>query len=150
MESRDNASVFLSRPHTITFGTIFLAGLRSDEGMISVLAHELMHIADGDHDSLRMLVNSVGSKAADLTGLDIRGQRSEELTCDLIGAMAVKSYIEDTPSYESISRRLARSIEHNCVDIDEGDDDHLSPRSTLRALLALNPTLVKTLVNDQL
>src|SRR5215203_1096769 len=47
MDSRDNASVFLSRPHVITFGTIFLAGLRSDEGMISVLAHELMHIADG-------------------------------------------------------------------------------------------------------
>ena len=148
MESRDNASVFLSRPHTITFGTIFLAGLRSDEGMISVLAHELMHIADGDHDSLRMLVSSVGSKAADLTGMDIRGQRSEELTCDLIGAMAVKSYIEDTPSYESVSRRLARSIEHNCVDIDEGDDDHLSPRSTLRALLALNPTLVRSLISD--
>ena len=150
MESRDNASVFLSRPHTITFGTIFLAGLRSDEGMISVLAHELMHIADGDHDSLRMLVSSIGSKAADLTGLDIRGQRSEELTCDLIGAMSVKSYIEDTPSYESIARRIARSIEHNCVDVDEGDDDHLSPRNTLRALLALNPTLVRSLVNDQL
>src|SRR6185369_11203029 len=33
MESRDNASVYLSRPHVITFGTIFLAGLRSDEGM---------------------------------------------------------------------------------------------------------------------
>jgi hypothetical protein len=62
--------------------------------------------------------------------------------------MAVKSYIEDTPSYESISRRLARSIEHNCVDIDEGDDDHLSPRSTLRALLALNPTLVRSLISD--
>jgi predicted Zn-dependent protease len=56
MDSRDNASVFLSRPHVITFGTIFLAGLRSDEGMISVLAHELMHIADGDNDSLRPLV----------------------------------------------------------------------------------------------
>ena len=40
MDSRDNASVYLSRPHVITFGTIFLAGLRSDEGMISVLAHE--------------------------------------------------------------------------------------------------------------
>src|SRR5215213_5990943 len=35
MDSRDNASVYLSRPHVITFGTIFLAGLRSDEGMIS-------------------------------------------------------------------------------------------------------------------
>jgi hypothetical protein len=149
MESRDNASVFLSRPHSITFGTIFLAGLRSDEGMISVLAHELMHIADGDNDSLRVLVMAVGSKAASLTGFELQGQRSEELTCDLIGAMAVKAFVTETPGYESIARRLSRSVEHNCVDIDEGDDDHLSPRSTLRALLALNPLLVHSLVTDQ-
>jgi hypothetical protein len=64
--------------------------------------------------------------------------------------MAVKSYIADTPGYESIARRMARSIEHNCVDVDEGDDDHLSPRNTLRALLALNPTLVRSLISDQL
>jgi hypothetical protein len=150
MESRDNASVFLSRPHTITFGTIFLAGLRSDEAMISVLAHELMHIADGDRDSLRSLVTAIGTKAADLTGMDIRGQRSEELTCDLIGAMAVRAYVSDSPDYESIARRLSRSVEHNCVELDEGDEDHLSPRNTLRALLALNPALVRQLLNDQL
>ena len=149
MESRDNASVFLSRPHTITFGTLFLAGLRSDEGMISVLAHELMHIADGDHDSLRLLVSAVGNKATLLTGLDLRGQRSEELTCDLVGAMAVRAYVADTPAYESISRRLSRSIEHNCVDIDEGDEEHLSPRNTIRALLSLNPVLVRELINDR-
>ena len=81
---------YLSRPHVITFGTIFLAGLRSDEGMISVLAHELMHIADGDNDSLRPLVSAVGKKASELTGLDVHGQRGEEITCDLIGAMAVR------------------------------------------------------------
>ena len=149
MESRDNASVFLSRPHVITFGTIFLAGLRSDEGMISVLAHELMHIADGDNDSLRPLVTAVGNKASDLTGLDIHGQRGEEITCDLIGAMAVRTYIADTPGYESIARRLARSIQHNCVELDEGDEDHLSPRNTIRALLALNPVLVRELINDR-
>ena len=149
MDSRDNASVFLSRPHVITFGTIFLAGLRSDEGMISVLAHELMHIADGDNDSLRPLVAAVGNKASDLTGMDIHGQRSEEITCDLIGAMAVRSYITDTPGYESIARRSARSIQHNCVDVDEGDEDHLSPRDTIRALLALNPVLVRELINDR-
>jgi hypothetical protein len=148
MDSRDNASVFLSRPHTITFGTIFLAGLRSDEAMISVLAHELMHIADGERDGLRMLVLAVGAKASGLTGMDIRGQRSEELTCDLIGAMAVRAFVADTPGYESISRRLSRSIEHNCVDVDEGDEDHLSPRSTIRALLALNPALVRELINE--
>ena len=149
MESRDNASVFLSKPHMITFGTIFLAGLRSDEGMISVLAHELMHIADGDSDSLRPLVAAVGARASDLTGLDIRGQRGEEITCDLIGAMAARAYVASNPGYESIARRLARSIQHNCVEQDEGDDDHLSPRNTIRALLALNPVLVRELINDR-
>lgn len=149
MESRDNASVFLSRPHVITFGTIFLAGLRSDEGMISVLAHELMHIADGDNDSLRLLVSAVGRRASDLTGLDTRAQRGEEITCDLIGAMAVRAYITNTPGYESIARRVARSIQHNCVELDEGDEDHLSPRNTIRALLALSPVLVKELINDR-
>ena len=149
MESRDNASVYLSRPHMITFGTLFLAGLRSDEGMISVLAHELMHIADGDNDSLRALVVAVGTKASDLTGLDVHGQRGEEITCDLVGAMAVRAYIVNTPDYESIARRLARSIQHNCVELDEGDEDHLSPRNTIRALLALNPRLVHELINDR-
>ncbi len=149
MESRDNASVFLSRPHTITFGTIFLAGLRSDEGMISVLSHELMHIADGDSDSLRPLVSAVGNKASELTGLDIRGQRGEELTCDLIGAMAVRAFVADTPGYESLARRIARSVQHNCVDLDEGDEDHLSPRNTIRALLAINPVLVRELIYDR-
>jgi ribosomal protein L29 len=149
MDSRDNASVFLSRPHVITFGTIFLAGLRSDEGMISVLAHELMHIADGDNDSLRALVGAVGNRASDLTGLDIHGQRGEEVTCDLIGAMAVRAYIVSTPDYESIRKRLARSVQHNCVELDEGDEDHLSPRNTIRALLALNPGLVRELIDDR-
>ena len=149
MESRDNASVFLSRPHVITFGTLFLAGLRSDEGMISVLAHELMHIADGENDSLRPLVTAVGNKASDLTGLDVRGQRAEEITSDLIGAMASRAYVGSTPGYESIARRLARSIQHNCVELDEGDEDHLSPRNTIRALLALNPVLVRELINDR-
>jgi hypothetical protein len=149
MDSRDNASVFMSRPRVITFGTLFLAGLRSDEGMISVLAHELMHIGDGDNDSLRPLVTAVGNRASDLTGLDVHGQRGEEITCDLIGAMAVREYVGDTPGYESIARRLARSIQHNCVELDEGDEDHLSPRNTIRALLALKPVLVRELINDR-
>jgi len=149
MESRDNASVYLSKPHVITFGTIFLAGLRSDEGMISVLAHELVHIADGDNDSLRALVAAVGNKASDLTSLDIHGQRGEEVMCDLVGAMAVRAYILNTPGYESVARRLARSVQHNCVELDEGDEDHLSPRNTIRALLALNPGLVRELINDR-
>jgi hypothetical protein len=144
--SRDNASVFLKNPHTIVFGTIFLAGLRSDEGIISVLAHELVHIADGNDDTLRLLFRAVGNRASRLTGMKIYGQRAEELTCDLVGTLAARSYVATAPSYESLPRRISRSLEHNCVELDEGDDDHLSPRNTIRALLALNPSLSRELV----
>lgn len=146
VDSRDNASVFLRNPHTIVFGTIFLAGLPSDEGIISVLAHELVHIADGSEDSLGLLFRGVGNRASNLTGLQIHDQRAEELTCDLVGTLAARSYVASTPSYDALPRRISRSLEHNCVDQDEGDDDHLSPRNTIRALLALDPVLARQLV----
>ena len=146
VDSRDNASVFLRNPRTIIFGTIFLAGLPSDEGILSVLAHELLHIADGNEDSLNLLFREVGNRASNLTGMKIHNQRAEELTCDLVGTMATRSFVASTPSYEPLARRIARSLEHNCVDKDEGDDDHLSPRNTIRALLALNPELSSELV----
>jgi hypothetical protein len=146
VDSRDNASVFMKNPHTIVFGTIFLAGLPSDEGIISVLAHELVHIADGSEDSLNPLFRAVGNRASKLTGLQIHDQRAEELTCDLVGTLSARSYVSNSPSYEPLARRLSRSLEHNCVTQDEGDDDHLSPRNTIRALLALNPTLSRALV----
>jgi hypothetical protein len=141
VELRDNASVILSTPRTIYFGTIFLAGLQSDEGMVSVLAHELTHIADGREDSLHPLFRLVGRRAATLTGMRIAGRRPEELTCDLVGAMVARSYIERTPGKEALARRLARAIEHNCVEEDGTDEAHLSPRNTMRALLSLDPTL---------
>ena len=146
MASRDNASVFLRRPQTITFGTIFLAGLPSDEAMISVLAHELVHIADGDGDSLRVLFRTVGNRASDLTGMRIRAQRAEELTCDVVGAMAARAFVSETPDYSPLPRRISRAVQHNCVEDDEGDEDHLSPRNTIRALLALSPSLAHEIV----
>ena len=146
VDSRDNASVFLKNPRTIVFGTIFLAGLPSDEGIISVLAHELVHLADGNEDSLRQLFRAVGNRASNLTGMKIHEQRAEEVTCDLVGTLAVSSYVSSSPSYEPLPRRVSRSLAHNCVEQDEGDDDHLSPRSTIRALLSLNPTLSRELV----
>ncbi len=146
MDSRDNASVFLKRPRTITFGTIFLAGLPSDEAMISVLAHELAHIADGDRDSLRSLFRAIGQRASGLLGMRIYNQRAEELACDLVGTMATRAFVADSPSYEPLQRRVARAVEHNCVEEDEGDEDHLSPRNTIRALLALRPDLAHELI----
>jgi len=138
VDARDNASVVLREPHTIQFGTIFLAGLRSDEGMISVLSHELTHIADGQSDSLRPLFQVVARRAAPRTGLSITGQRQEELVCDLVGVMAAREFIQSNASWEPVVRRLSRAIEHNCVTDDASDDDHLSPRSTIRALFSLD------------
>ena len=146
LESRDNASVLLHNPKTIIFGTIFLAGLPSDEGIISVLSHELVHIADGEEDSLSLLFERVGNRASSLTAMTIQDQRAEELTSDLVGVLAARAYVNQAPNYEPLPRRISRSLAHNCVDQDEGDEDHLSPRSTIRALLALNPTLSRELV----
>jgi hypothetical protein len=146
IDARDNASVFLRSPHTITFGTIFLAGLKSDEGMVSVLSHELVHIADGDGDSLRPLFRAVGARASNLTGFKVRDQRAEELTCDLVGTLAVQSFIISSPNYDALPRRLARSIEHNCVEEDDSDEEHLSPRNTLRAILTLDANLRRGMI----
>ncbi len=148
VDSRDNASVLLRDPRVIDFGTIFLAGLRSDEAMISVLAHELTHIASGQADSLRPLFRAIARRAAARTGLRIQGQRAEELGCDLVGVMAARAFIKQMPSWEPPSRRLARAFEHNCVDDDASDEDHLSPRSTIRALFALDVSLASEELSD--
>lgn len=141
VDARDNASVALREPRTIEFGTIFLAGLKSDEAMISVLAHELTHIASGPSDSLRPLFRAIGKRAAGRTGLRIQGQRAEELSCDLVGAIAAREFIKQNASWEPLPRRIARALEHNCVDDDASDEDHLSPRNTIRALFALDISL---------
>ena len=148
VDSRDNASVLLREPRAIEFGTIFLAGLRSDEAMISVLAHELTHIASGQADSLRPLFRAIARRAALRTGLHIQGQRAEELSCDLVGLLSARQFIKETPSWEPLPRRLARALEHNCVDDDASDEDHLSPRSTIRALFALDVGLASEVLTD--
>ena len=150
VDARDNASVALREPRTIEFGTIFLAGLKSDEAMISVLAHELTHIASGQSDSLRPLFRAIGRRAAARTGLRIQGQRAEELSCDLVGALAAREFIKETPGWEPLPRRIARALEHNCVDDDASDDDHLSPRNTIRALLTLNISLANEIVGSNI
>jgi hypothetical protein len=149
VDLRDNASVIMIDPHTIYFGTIFLAGLPSDEGMISVLAHEITHIADGRDDNLALLFRQVASKAVSLTGLSITGRRPEELTCDWVGALSARAYIERFPNQEPLIRRLARLVEHNCVDEDDTDEDHLSPRNTMRALFALDTGLTREVLSKE-
>jgi hypothetical protein len=88
----------------------------------------------------------IGNRTSNLIALPVHGQRAEELTCDLVGALAARNFVNRSPSYEPLPRRIARSVEHNCVTEDEGDEDHLSPRNTIRALMALDPVLTRELV----
>ncbi len=150
MELRDNASVLFSEPRAIRFGTLFLAGLNSDEGMLSVLAHELTHVADGPRGSLASVFRAVARRAGRATpgGARLSAQRAEELACDLVGVMAARLYIERTPTTEPLARRAARAIEHNCVEQDATDAAHLSPRATMRALLALAPALAREITGE--
>jgi hypothetical protein len=148
VDARDNASVVLREPRVIEFGTIFLAGLKSDEAMVSVLAHELTHVASGQSDSLRPLFRAIARRASTRTGLRIQGQRAEELSCDTVGVTAARALIREEASWEPPQRRLARAVEHNCVDDDSSDEDHLSPRNTIRALFALDLDLARELLVD--
>ncbi len=146
VDARDNASVVLRDPRAIEFGTIFLAGLKSDEAMVSVLGHELTHVASGQSDLLRPLFRAIARRATGRTNLVISGQRAEELACDLVGLLATRQFISETPSWEPQPRRIARAVEHNCVDDDSSDEDHLSPRNTIRALFALDLDLARALL----
>ncbi len=146
VDARDNASVLLRDPRVIEFGTIFLAGLKSDEAMVSVLGHELTHVASGQSDLLRPLFRAIARRAASRINLTISGQRAEELACDLVGLLATRQFIDQAPSWEPPPRRIARAVEHNCVDDDGSDEDHLSPRNTIRALFALDVTLARELL----
>src|ERR1051325_10355142 len=146
VDARDNASVLLRDPRAIEFGTIFLAGLKSDEAMVSVLGHELTHVASGQSDFLRPLFRAIARRAAGRTNFAISGPRAEELACDLVGLLATRQFIDQAPSWEPPPRRIARAVEHNCVDDDSSDDDHLSPRNTIRALFALDLDLAHELL----
>jgi hypothetical protein len=138
---RDNASIVYEDPRAIRFGTIFVASLRSDEAMVSVMAHELTHAADGARGSLKPLFRRVARRAESGAGLrQISSRRGEELTCDLVGVLSSRLFIARHASDEPEARRAARAVEHNCVERDETDAAHLSPRETMRALLALEPT----------
>lgn len=137
---RDNASIVYDDPRAIRFGTIFVASLRSDEAMLSVMAHELTHAADGARGQLKPLFRRVARRAESGAGLrQISSRRGEELTCDLVGVLSARLFIARHASEEPEARRAARAVEHNCVERDETDAAHLSPRETMRALLALEP-----------
>ena len=91
----------------------------------------------------------MAARAARATRFRVAGHRAEELTCDLVGVMVARAYIARTTSVEPFARRTARAVEHNCVTRDETDLAHLSPRRTLRTLLALEPAFAREITGEQ-
>lgn len=139
----DNALVNLTTPTLIRFGTVFLAGLPSDEGLIAIIAHELTHLADGKEDSLQPLFAAVGAQAIAQANLPVAGRRAEELSCDFVGSLAARLWVAEHPTEDTWQRRWARGLEHNCVARNETDQAHLSPHDTMQGLLVLDKSLAE-------
>jgi hypothetical protein len=131
----DNASWRPSEPNAIVFGTVFLDALRSNEAMLAVLAHEITHAINGTDNALQPIVKRVGQRTS------VGFASAEELVCELVAIEVVRDYISQTSSQGSQNRRLARSLQKNCVSVDLSDAHHLSPRHTMRTLITLDPKL---------
>ena len=142
IKEHDNAAIRFSEPQSIIFGTVFLAGLRSDEAMLAVLAHELTHVADGQEHVLQPLFSRVGVRVLEVSRRMIQEDAAKELTCEMVGIQVVQQYLGKASGKGKI-RRLVRPLEKNCVRRDLSDDTHLSPRETLRMLLMVEPDLMK-------
>lgn len=138
VEAHDNAYWRPDEPNAIAIGTIFLGGIRSDEAMITVLAHELTHAVNGTDGSLRPLFERVESRASKVGRLPIGSSMAAELTCEAVGLEAMRAHTGRALG-KGTTRRLARAVGKNCVQRDLADATHLSPRNTLRVLLALQP-----------
>lgn len=145
----DNASVRRYDPRAITFGTVFLAGLRSDEAMIAVLAHELTHVVDGPDHLLQPLFSNLRARASQLSGNPIQARPAIELTCEMAGLYVLVQHLGGASKIKGKQQRLARAFQKNCVTYDLADDRHLSPRQTLEMLLLLEPELTRAVVKAE-
>lgn len=138
-EALDNSYWRPEEPNTITFGTVFLAGIRSDEAMITVLAHELTHAVNGTDGSLQPLFARVGARASQIEKVSIQERMAAELTCEAVGVQVMRTVSKGT------IRPLARAVGKDCVQTDMADATHLSPRETIRVLLSLDPGLIRSI-----
>lgn len=149
VEMRDNATWQPSEPDTIVVGTVFLAGLRSDEAMLAVLAHELTHAINGTDHGLAPVFSRLHGRAP--LGTVASENATIELVCEMVGLETVRDYISQTKGRKpGVRQRLGRALQKDCVRTDLSDEDHLSPRETMRMLLQLDADLVNALSGEQL
>jgi hypothetical protein len=146
VEAHDNAAWRPDEPRAITFGTVFLASLRSDEAMITVLAHELTHAINGTDQALGPLLQRVQAKASQIRGTSVGPQAAAELTSEMVGVQSLLEYSSRSPKGVTMRRRLARALGKDCVRQDLADANHFSPRETMRMLLRLRPELAGAII----
>lgn len=145
---RDNALWRPSEPDTIFFGTVFLAGLRSDEAMLAVLAHELTHAVNGTDKGLDPVFTRFSKRI--LPEQVISENVLVELVCEMVGLETVRDYINQTKRRRlGTGLRLGRALQKDCVQTDLSDEHHLSPRETMRMLLQIDVGLVNTLSGEK-
>lgn len=146
VDERDNSAWRPGDPRSIIFGTNFLTGLRSNEAMIAVLAHELTHAASGTEQTLQPFFMQVRANVAQLGLASVGPNAAMELACEIVGVQAALEYINQTPSAGMTKQRFARVLEKDCASKAVGDSSHLSPRATMRVLLSLNTELARFIV----
>lgn len=141
VEAHDNAAWRPDEPHSITFGTVFMTGLRSDEAMITVLAHELTHAINGTDQALQPLLTRIGARASQTKGSPVGTEITGELASEMVGIQVLREYTGRSSKGGVTRRHLARALGKDCVRLDLADAHHLSPRETMRMLLRLDPNL---------
>jgi hypothetical protein len=146
MEKHDNAAWSPSAPHVISFGTVLLAGLRSDEATLTVLAHELTHAINGTDQALRPLFMRVAARASQAGKLFVGEGMAAELACDMIGLRVLREYATRPSNGATLRQRLTRALGKDCVRINLADETHLSPRDTMQLLLTLDPEFTKAII----
>jgi hypothetical protein len=102
----DWAEVDLDQPSVIRVGVVYAFYLSGNEEAIFLLAHELTHVAAWS-DNIERLMDSISEWSARVSPDGKNGDEKENLTCDFIGAQALKLYMFHYPTVEGVDERIA-------------------------------------------
>jgi len=137
----DKAEVNDEQPTEVRVGTDYARDLTTDGETMMLLGHELTHMAVRG-GNLNAFVEQVAQRAEHAAGVSPASSQKEDLACDFVGEQALKRLVKSsTTNKEAAAKQLARVLDYDADDADEGDEEHLSQHATLKALLALDPEL---------
>lgn len=128
-------------PTEVRVGEEYARNLTNDDEAVLLLAHELTHAA-AVGNGLDELIEAVAADAARRSGIFAADEQKEDLLCEYVGEQALKRFARLSPGREPLSVRVGRAFGGvGREDEGEGDEEHLSPGETWRALRGLDPEL---------